>query len=213
MKYSTKRNAVRWLHIIVGSIIATYIYSPWGQIPAFQIATKAVIIPLTILSGMWLWKGHLLKNFSYKPKTVNIVTLIIVCSTALELVSFIYPNSNNNKLVLQLSNVKKLGKIYVSFCTKSSEWSANGKYHFQYENPQEGINTYIITSIPQGTYAVAIFQDLNGNGKLDENMFGAPKEPFAFSNNIVPRFSTPTFEDCKFNFSGTEQTISIKLIN
>lgn len=62
MKSSTKRNVVRWLHIVVGSIIAAYIYSPWGLDPTFQMATKAVVIPLTILSGLWLWKGHLLRR-------------------------------------------------------------------------------------------------------------------------------------------------------
>ncbi len=62
MKSSAKRNIVRWLHIAVGGIIAIYIYSPWGQNPTFQMATKAVVIPLTILSGLWLWKGHLLRK-------------------------------------------------------------------------------------------------------------------------------------------------------
>lgn len=62
MKSSSKRNAIRWLHIAVGSVIATYIYSPWGQDPTFQLATKAIVIPLTILSGLWLWKGHLLRR-------------------------------------------------------------------------------------------------------------------------------------------------------
>ena len=62
MKSSTKRKVVRWLHIGAGSNIATYIYSPWSQIPSFQIFTKALVIPLTVLSGLWLWKGHLLRR-------------------------------------------------------------------------------------------------------------------------------------------------------
>lgn len=66
MKATTKRNIVRWIHIVVGSIIATYIYSPWGQNQLFQLAIKAVIIPLTILSGLWLWKGYLLRKYFKK---------------------------------------------------------------------------------------------------------------------------------------------------
>lgn len=66
MKSSAKRNLVRWLHIAVGSIIAIYIYSPLGQDPAFQLTTKAMVIPLTILSGLWLWKGHLLRGLLKK---------------------------------------------------------------------------------------------------------------------------------------------------
>jgi uncharacterized protein (DUF2141 family) len=44
-------------------------------------------------------------------------------------------------------------------------------------------------------------------------MFGAPKEPFAFSNNVVPRFSAPKFEECKFDFSKDGQVISINLLD
>lgn len=71
MKASGKRNLVRWVHIAVGGIIATYIYSPIGEIFFFQVLTKAVIIPLTILSGLWLWKGHLLRRQLAKAKKSN----------------------------------------------------------------------------------------------------------------------------------------------
>ncbi len=62
MKASTKRNFVRWLHIATGSVIGVYIYSPWGQVISFQIITKAIVIPLVVLSGLWMWKGHLLRK-------------------------------------------------------------------------------------------------------------------------------------------------------
>lgn len=77
MKHSVKRNVVRLLHLSVGSVIATYIYSPWGEIPAFQIATKAAIIPLTVLSGLWLWKGHVLRDFSLKKINLSIFLVMV----------------------------------------------------------------------------------------------------------------------------------------
>jgi uncharacterized protein (DUF2141 family) len=211
MKASTKRNAVRWLHIGVGSVIAAYIYSPWGENPSFQLVTKAVIIPLTILSGIWLWKGHLLKKFATKPAVISILLILALGISIIGLTSF--SPKENMSLTLKINDVKKSGKIFVSFCTKPDEWSAKGKYHFQYENPTKGTNSFTITTIPSGAYAIAIYQDLNGNGKLDENMFGAPKEPFAFSNNVVPRFSAPKFEECKFDFSKDGQVISINLLD
>ncbi|MCU0432642.1 MAG: hypothetical protein MUC87_04210 [Bacteroidia bacterium] len=62
MKKSAQRNLIRWLHIIIGSILATYVYSPWNQIAVFQLIVKGIAIPVIILSGLWLWKGHLLRN-------------------------------------------------------------------------------------------------------------------------------------------------------
>ena len=45
-----------------------------------------------------------------------------------------------------------------------------------------------------GDYAVALYQDVNSNGQIDKRLFGMPKEPYGFSNNVRPKFSTPKFE-------------------
>lgn len=58
--------------------------------------------------------------------------------------------------------------------------------------------------IPEGMYAVAVYQDINENKKLDKGWFSIPKEPYGLSNNYRPHFSAPTFNDCKFKM--TQQT-------
>lgn len=58
--------------------------------------------------------------------------------------------------------------------------------------------------IPEGIYAVAVYQDINENKKLDKGWFSIPKEPYGLSNNYRPKFSAPTYDDCKFKV--TEQT-------
>lgn len=66
-------------------------------------------------------------------------------------------------------------------------------------------------SVEPGDYAVAVFHDENGNGKLDKRIFGIPKEPYGFSNNFRPTMSAPKFKDCKFTVGDGGKTISIKL--
>jgi uncharacterized protein (DUF2141 family) len=61
--------------------------------------------------------------------------------------------------------------------------------------------------LSNGEYAVAAYQDINENKLLDKGWFNIPKEPYGLSNNFRPRFSAPTFDDCKFNV--TEQTTTI----
>lgn len=59
-----------------------------------------------------------------------------------------------------------------------------------------------IENLPTGTYAVAVIQDLNGNGELDRNFLGIPKEPLAFSViRKIPR-GKPSFEACSFELKG-----------
>ena len=57
-------------------------------------------------------------------------------------------------------------------------------------------------SVPPGDYAIAAYQDLNENKKLDAGIFHIPKEPYGFSNNYRPAFSAPQFKDCVIKISG-----------
>ncbi|WP_461054500.1 DUF2141 domain-containing protein [Spirosoma arcticum] len=67
-------------------------------------------------------------------------------------------------------------------------------------------------SVEPGDYAIAVYHDENGNGKMDKRMFGIPKEPYGFSNNFKPVMSAPKFGDCKFSVGASGKAISIKLI-
>ncbi|MGB3809503.1 MAG: DUF2141 domain-containing protein [Parvibaculum sp.] len=49
-------------------------------------------------------------------------------------------------------------------------------------------------SLPPGRYAVIVFHDENGNGRLDMNLLGIPMEGYGFSNNATGFFSAPSFD-------------------
>lgn len=51
-------------------------------------------------------------------------------------------------------------------------------------------------SVPAGTRAVAAYQDVNANGKLDYGLFHIPQEPYGFSNGYRPSFSAPHYDGC-----------------
>ncbi len=70
-----------------------------------------------------------------------------------------------------------------------------------------------ITDIPFGTYALALYQDENSNGKIDKNFIGYPTEGFAFSNNHKPTIKAPSFENCAFNYNKESSTVSIKMLH
>ena len=64
-----------------------------------------------------------------------------------------------------------------------------------------------------GDYAVTLFHDENKNGKFDSNMIGYPLEGYGFSNNVVPQFKAPSFDECKFHYDGSGwKQISVKMI-
>ena len=66
MKDATKRSIIRWIHLIFAIPIAGYIYSPFDKIPQYAPPTRFVFVPLMILSGLWMWKGHVVRRLVSK---------------------------------------------------------------------------------------------------------------------------------------------------
>jgi uncharacterized protein (DUF2141 family) len=68
------------------------------------------------------------------------------------------------------------------------------------------------TGIAGGSYAVAVFQDYNGNRTNDTNLLGIPTEPWGVSNNARPMFRAPTFEEAEVPVGDDEtRKISVKI--
>ena len=62
MKDATKRSIVRWIHLVCAIPIIGYIYSSFEVIPDYALATRFVFLPAMLLSGLWMWKGHVLRG-------------------------------------------------------------------------------------------------------------------------------------------------------
>ena len=57
-----QRLIFRWIHIILAIPIYGYIYSPFDKLPQYAPPTRFVFFPLMILTGLLMWKGHLLRR-------------------------------------------------------------------------------------------------------------------------------------------------------
>jgi len=62
------RTVFRWIHIVFAIPIVGYIYSPFDQIPNYAPATRFVFVPVMVLSGLWMWKGHLFRRLISKDR-------------------------------------------------------------------------------------------------------------------------------------------------
>jgi hypothetical protein len=63
---SFTRTIFRWLHIVFAIPILGYIYSPFDKIPNYAPATRLVFVPVIVLSGLWMWKGHVVRRLISK---------------------------------------------------------------------------------------------------------------------------------------------------
>jgi uncharacterized protein (DUF2141 family) len=70
----------------------------------------------------------------------------------------------------------------------------------------------VFPGLPPGTYAVTVIHDENGDGKMDKNFLGMPKEGHAASNNPDPKRRAPKFEEAQFTLSAPALTLETKLL-
>lgn len=70
MNQSIQRSIFRWIHIVLAIPIIGYIYSPFDKIPQYATPTRYVFVPIMVLSGLWMWKGYVVRRLiSKKPSS------------------------------------------------------------------------------------------------------------------------------------------------
>ena len=72
MNQGILRTIFRWIHIVFSIPIIGYIYSPFEKIPQYARPTRLVFVPIMILTGLWMWKGHVVRRlFKKKAAPAN----------------------------------------------------------------------------------------------------------------------------------------------
>ncbi|MEO4048520.1 DUF2141 domain-containing protein [Pseudomonas sp. CAU 1711] len=68
-----------------------------------------------------------------------------------------------------------------------------------------------LDDLPPGHYALQLFQDRNGNGKLDLSPRGIPLEPVGFSNNPSLFAGKPKPADARFEHGAGDTRLNVRL--
>ena len=67
------------------------------------------------------------------------------------------------------------------------------------------------SEVPEGTYAVSIGHDLNGNKRVDANFIGLPTEQWGVSNNARPNMRAPRFDEAMFKVTADAKEVVIDI--
>jgi len=57
---AAKRSILRWIHLVFSIPIIGYVYSPFEDIPEYAPVVRFVAVPSIVLTGLWMWQGHVL---------------------------------------------------------------------------------------------------------------------------------------------------------
>ena len=137
-------------------------------------------------------------------KLTQLISPTLLCLSALAS-PLAGANCDINQLSLQINQIEKQqGNFFVAIHDSAGTYMTKDADVFMESVlpvTRLGAQTLQICDVPAGTYAVAVYQDVNDNGKLDSNFIRIPKEPYGFSNNIE-KLTPPSFEQASFEFDG-----------
>jgi len=113
-------------------------------------------------------------------------------------------------LTVSLVNLKKRGGglLRVGMFTNATdfnEMNTDNDISFEFKVDKSFPSKFRITKIPRGTYAIALFHDLDGDDNLKQNFLRIPKEPFGHSRNPKLKMRTPRWEECAFTMDRNRQ--------
>ena len=66
MREATKRSIFRWIHIIFGIPVLGYVYDSPADTQYYAHSIRYFFLPVLLLSGLWMWKGHVLRRLLSK---------------------------------------------------------------------------------------------------------------------------------------------------
>ena len=125
-----------------------------------------------------------------------------------------FHNTEKVDLEITVTNIKNLkGNIEIGVFNNVKSFPEKGKAYKTYSKTVTNDKVvFILKDIVKDDYAIALYHDVNADKKCNLNFMGIPVEPYGFSKNFKPRFSKPSFNDCKITVDKSS-AITIKLID
>ena len=125
----------------------------------------------------------------------------------------LFSGVKTHKLSIHISGISKIkGSLFIAIFRATDDFPVFGKQFKGIVKEVEGKSqNYTFDDLPEGEYALAIYQDENKNKILDKNLLGIPTEIYGFSNNARRTFSAPSFQEAKFKLNkDLQQTVFLK---
>lgn len=133
----------------------------------------------------------------------NIIVVVLIIS------SFWGYGQEVHNLTLKVTNIQKVvGDISIALFDNGDEFPGHANCYIGINLPVSSNElTYVFKDIPSGTYAIALYHDIDKNGELNANWIGIPREPYGFSNDAMGTMGPPKFEDAGFVVKSNMETI------
>jgi uncharacterized protein (DUF2141 family) len=162
-------------------------------------------------------KGKLMNRGTIKIRQVAVSSAVITLLLWAPFHGLKAQTKETGTLTVRVTGARNTnGKIWVNLFQDANGFPDDPSKAIQQRSVAVDPNTMsaqvTFKDLPQGSFALSVLHDENGNGKMDKNLVGMPKEGYGASNNPSKKRRAPTFDEAKFSLNASEQTIEISLI-
>mgnify|MGYP000320631697 CR=1 FL=1 len=121
----------------------------------------------------------------------------------------------SSELKIEIHNIDKMkGNINIAVFNNKDTWLKKATFstvlNINNEHCQQSSCHWLVKDVKFGSYGIAVFHDIDKNGKMKYNFLGMPQENYGFSNNETSFFGLPPSWN-KANFSVKKQEITHKI--
>lgn len=124
------------------------------------------------------------------------------------------PSDATVDLKIMVTNINTLkGSIKLGVFNSQQTFLQKGQEYKTYSNKVTGDTAiFLLKGLTKAEYAISVYHDINADNECNLNFIGMPIEPYGFSRNYKPKYSKPSFKDCKIDAS-QNTPIAIRLID
>lgn len=103
------------------------------------------------------------------------------------------------------------GPVMAALFDSAESFAAGRRLAGQSLPPLGTAVTATFHDLPPGRYLLAVYQDANGNEKLDANLFGVPVEAYGFGGDPPAAFGPPAFDAAAVALTGAEAGAALSI--
>ena len=103
------------------------------------------------------------------------------------------------------------GRVYFALFDSAAEYDAFQMHARARSEKDSEVPHAVFPDLAAGEYGVAVFQDTNGNLKLDTDEWGIPAEPYGFSRNAEAERGRPDFEATAIQLPAGDETLTVEI--
>jgi uncharacterized protein (DUF2141 family) len=138
--------------------------------------------------------------------------LAVLTTLAPILIASAARSATATEISVTITGTQASGKVFGRVFGDADTFKAQVRPVTQFAADPRGETSVRTTlNLPPGRYAIALFQDAKGTGKLETNLFGVPKVPYGFSNDAMGKIGRPGFDAAAFDVGTTPKSLTITL--